>query len=210
MAKIRVLLVDDHPIVRAGIRMLLDAQRDIEIVGESGDGSQVTAMVHKLEPDVLILDVQLPGMTGVEITRQLMHSQNMVKVLALSAYDDVQYIRNLLDNGAAGYLTKEEAPDIIVDAIHGVYRGENGWISERAASQMKSWRENTSDTRRRLTRRELEVLQEIVNGRSNGEIGHSLRISEKTVEKHVSSILAKLNVGSRVEAAVMSIHERIV
>lgn len=208
--KIRVLLVDDHPIVRAGIRTLLSAQSNIEVVGETSDGTQVIPMVGELSPDVLVLDVQLPGLNGVEIARQIKSAQIPVYVLALSAHDDIQYIRNLLAHGAAGYLTKEEAADTIVEAIQGIARGEQGWLSRRVASQVSQWSLNPSAAKRDLTEREMDVLQEIVGGLSNQEIGRKLKISEKTVEKHVSSILAKLQVSSRVEAAVMAVQEHLV
>lgn len=205
-----MLLVDDHPIVRAGIRTLLSAQSNIEIVGETSDGTQVIPMVSELTPDVLVLDVQLPGLNGVEIARQIKSAQIPVYVLALSAHDDIQYIRNLLAHGASGYLTKEEAADTIVDAIQGIARGEQGWLSRRVASQVSQWSLNPSAAKRDLTEREMDVLQEIVGGLSNQEIGRRLKISEKTVEKHVSSILSKLNVSSRVEAAVMAVQENLV
>ncbi len=149
--KIRVILVDDHPIVRAGIRTLLSAQSNIEIVGETSDGTQVIPMVNELSPDVLVLDVQLPGLNGVEIARQIKAAQIPVYVLALSAHDDIQYIRNLLAHGASGYLTKEEAADTIVDAIQGIARGEQGWLSRRVASQVSQWSLNPSAAKRDLT-----------------------------------------------------------
>ena len=157
-----------------------------------------------------MLDVQLPGLNGVEIARQIKSAQLSVQVLALSAHDDIQYIRNLLAHGAAGYLTKEEAADTIVDAIVGIARGEHGWLSRRVASQMSLWMLNPTPGQRELTSRELDVLHQIVNGLSNQEIGRELSISEKTVEKHVSAILAKLEVNSRVEAAVLAVRENLV
>ncbi len=210
MNKIRVLLVDDHPIVRAGIRTLLSSQPNIEVIGETSDGTQVLPLVGELSPDVLVLDVQLPGLNGVEIARQIKSAQLPVQVLALSAHDDIQYIRNLLAHGAAGYLIKEEAADTIVEAIQGIARGEQGWLSRRVATQVSQWTLNPTAAQRDLTTRELDVLHEIVAGLSNQEIGRTLQISEKTVEKHVSSILSKLNVNSRVEAAVLAVQENLV
>jgi DNA-binding NarL/FixJ family response regulator len=210
MNKIRVLLADDHPIVRAGIRTLLSSQANIEVVGETSDGTQVIPLLGELTPDILVLDVQLPGLNGVEIARQIQSAQIPVHVLALSAHDDIQYIRNLLAHGAAGYLTKEEAADTIVEAIQGIARGEQGWMSRRVASQVSQWSLNQHAGKRELTNRELDVLHEIVAGLSNQEIGRKLKISEKTVEKHVSAILAKLEVNSRVEAAVMAVQQNLV
>ncbi len=189
---------------------MLSSQPNIEVIGETSDGMQVLPLVGELAPDVLVLDVQLPGLNGVEIARQIKSAQLPVQVLALSAHDDIQYIRNLLAHGAAGYLTKEEAADTIVEAIQGIARGEQGWLSRRVATQVSQWTLNPTATQRDLTARELDVLHEIVAGLSNQEIGRTLQISEKTVEKHVSSILAKLNVNSRVEAAVLAVQENLV
>ncbi len=136
MKKIRVLLIDDHPIVRAGIRMLLEKDSGIEVVGEADNGNQATSLVLKLNPDVLLLDMEMPGKNGVQVAQELNRMNAKVRILGLSAHDDPGYITSLLLNGAVGYLTKEEALDKIVDAVHGVARGETGWFSQRAMAQM--------------------------------------------------------------------------
>jgi DNA-binding NarL/FixJ family response regulator len=209
MAAIRVVLVDDHPVTRGGIRDLLDKAVDIEVVGEAGDGPEALRQVEELSPDVLLLDMEMPGMKGVEVARQLQAATSPVRVLALSAYDDVEYIRGVLSSGAAGYLTKEEVPQTIVEAVRGVARGEQGWLSRRVAAQMAAWAQEELE-RTELTKRELEVLALVVEGKTNQEIGLALGISDKTVEKHLEGIFGKLGVASRVAAAVHAVRDGLV
>jgi DNA-binding NarL/FixJ family response regulator len=207
MTHIRVVLADDHPIVRAGIRNLLEKAPDIEVVGEAHDGVEALSFVKTLMPDVLLLDMEMPGLKGVDVARQLKDAELPTHILALSAYDDKQYILGLLAVGAAGYLTKEEVPEIIIEAVRGVARGEQGWVSRRVAAQMAAWTrgEDSQGVMAALTSRELEVLEWVVAGRTNQEIGLELGISEKTVEKHLDAVFKKLGVASRVEAAVLAV-----
>ena len=207
MTPTKVLLVDDHPVVRAGIRNLLEKSPDIEVVGEAKDGNEAIEMVKQLNPDVLLLDMEMPGMTGNEVAQKLQASGARVKILALSAHDDKQYIQELLSNGAAGYLVKEEVPEAIIEAVRGVARGEQGWVSRRVAAQMSSWMRDDDHNHKGLTAREIEVLQAVVAGKTNQEIGLALGISEKTVEKHLEGVFSKLAVASRVEAAVRAVRE---
>ncbi len=206
MVKIKVLLVDDHPVVRLGIRHLLEGEPDIAVVGEAGDGFEAMRLVKELSPDIVLLDMEMPGMSGGDVVQRLHAEGVKVPVLALSAHDDKQYIQELLKNGAAGYLVKEELPATLTDAIRGVARGEQGWVSRRVAAQMTTWMMEAEPTVfRELTNREAEVLREIVSGKTNQEIALTLKISEKTVEKHLRGIFAKLQVETRVEAAVRAI-----
>ncbi|HLF26697.1 MAG TPA: response regulator transcription factor [Anaerolineae bacterium] len=210
MTTIRVMLADDHPIVRSGIRNLLERAPDIDVVGEANNGMEALRLVEELRPDVLLLDMEMPGLKGAEVARQLKATSSPVQILALSAYDDKQYIIGLLAAGAAGYLTKEEVPEAIIEAVRGVARGEQGWVSRRVAAQMATWtREGTSE-KTALTNRETEVLRLVVAGKTNLEIGASLGIRDKTVEKHLEAIFAKLGVASRVEAAVRAVREGLV
>lgn len=205
--EIRVILADDHPVVRTGIRTLLQQADDIVVVAETGNGNDVFRLVEQLSPDVLLLDMEMPGLSGVEVAMRLKAQESPVRVLALSAYDDEEYIRNLLLHGAAGYLTKEEAIEIIIDAVRGVSRGEEGWFSRRAIAQLSALTRNESNPVKELTNRELDVLRLIVSGKTNLEIGHALGISEKTVEKHIGAVFNKLQVSSRVEAAVLAVQQ---
>ena len=210
MSMIRVVLADDHPIVRSGIRNLLEQARDIEVVGEANDGTEALRLVQELAPDVLLLDMEMPGLTGTEVTRRLRDALPSVHILALSAYDDKQYIMGSLSSGAAGYLTKEEVPEAIVEAVRGVSRGEEGWVSRRVAAQMAAWTRTDDAAKSSLTGREIEVLRLVVAGKTNQEIGAALGISEKTAEKHLESVFSKLGVASRVEAAVRAVREGLV
>lgn len=210
MTATRVVLADDHPIVRAGIRNLLEKAPDIDVVGEANDGSEALRLVQELAPDVLLLDMEMPGLTGTEVARQLKAAGSPVRILALSAYDDKQYILGLLSSGAAGYLTKEEVPETIVEAVRGVSRGEEGWVSRRVAAQMAAWTRSEELKKTSLTSREVDVLRLVVAGKTNQEIGAALGISDKTVEKHLEAVFAKLGVSSRVEAAVRAVREGLV
>lgn len=209
MTTIRVILADDHPLAREGLRNLLEKAIDIDIVGETDDGTEALRLVEELVPDVLLLDMELPGLSGIEVAQQLRAAPTSTRILALSAHDDKEYIQGLLTSGAAGYLTKGEAPQTIVEAVRGVARGEQGWVSRQIAAQMATWtQEKFSGTA--LTDRETEVLKLVVAGKTNQEVGLALGISEKTVEKHLDGVFTKLNVNSRVEAAVRAVREGLV
>ncbi|MEX1019403.1 MAG: response regulator transcription factor [Litorilinea sp.] len=200
MAEIRVLLIDDHPIVRSGIRMLLEQAEDILVVAESDRGDDVMQMVHRHTPHVLLLDMEMPGKSGVEVAREIQAAGLSVRILALSAYDDDEYISSLLSNGAAGYLTKEEALHTIVDAVRGVARGEEGWFSRRAAAQIAAIARRQPEETPQLTEREKEVLTRLAEGWTNARIAQDLTVSERTVRFHLSNIYDKLGFSSRSEA----------
>ncbi|MBV7339185.1 response regulator transcription factor [Chloroflexi bacterium TSY] len=200
MNKIRVLLIDDHPIVRSGIRVLLEQAGDIVVVGESDRGHDALDLVKQLMPDILLLDMEMPGKSGVEIARELKEAQLPIRVLGLSAYDDDQYIMNLLSSGAAGYLTKEEALETIVDAVRGVARGEEGWLSRRAAASMAASTRQETRNHIQLTAREEEVLNLLAEGWTNNRIASELHLSERTVRFHLTNIYDKVGVSTRAEA----------
>lgn len=200
MKKIRVLMIDDHPIVRSGIRMLLERSGDIEVVGEAERGDDAVGLIKRLKPDVLLLDMEMPGKSGVEVARDVEAANLPVRVLALSAHDDEEYIMNLLANGAAGYLTKEEALDTIIIAIHGVANGEEGWLSRRAAARMATMTRKKQRDLIDLTEREEEVLKLVADGWTNNRIATELTLSERTVRFHLTNIYDKLGITSRAEA----------
>lgn len=206
MTKIRVVLADDHPVVRTGIRALLERAPDILIVAEAENGAEVLQLVKEHMPDVLVLDIEMPHLSGVEVAQQLKQQEMPVRILALSAYSDDHYVQKILLTGASGYLTKEEAPRMIIDAVRGVALGEEGWMSRRAIAQMSALARN-NDAQSELTAREREVLVQVAEGKTNQEIALKLNISESTVEKHVGALLAKLKVASRVEAAVRAVRK---
>lgn len=204
MPSIRVGLADDHPSLRAGIRARLERETDIEVVGEAGTGEEALQLVAEREPHVLLLDMEMPGLSGVEVARRLQMAETPVRVLALSAHDNEEYILKLLDSGAAGYLTKHEPLETIVSAVRGVARGEDGWLSRDVAAALMRHRRDQmfleEDPARVLSEREREVLLHLAAGESNKQIADLLYISESTVKKHVNNIYFKLDVSSRAEA----------
>ncbi|HEX9924540.1 MAG TPA: response regulator transcription factor [Anaerolineae bacterium] len=206
----RVILADDHPLVRASIRNMLNAAPGIEVIGEASNGSEALSLVDNLAPDVLLLDMEMPGLTGVEVAQKLQQIDSPVHVLALSAYDDTEYISGLLASGAAGYLTKDEAPHTIIKAVQGVARGETGWLSRRVSTRLDRLTSGQKSEETALTGQEIAVLRLIVAGKTNTEIGLLLGTALKTVEKEIQSLLDKLGVTSRVEAAVRAVQERLV
>ena len=204
MTTIRVALADDHPSLRAGIRARLEREKDIEVVGEASTGEEALRLATDLKPHVLLLDMEMPDISGVEVAKRLKASEAPVRILALSAHDNEEYILKLLDSGAAGYLTKHEPLETIVAAVRGVARGEDGWLSRDVAAALMHHRRSRLDLEedplRVLSEREREVLYHIAKGESNQQIGDHLFITESTVKKHVNNIYFKLEVGSRAEA----------
>ncbi len=198
---IRVLLADDHPALRVGLRVLLDRAPDVSVVGEADDGDAALADVVALLPDVAVLDCQLPGLDGVAVAREVRRRELPVRVVALSAYDDDKYLAGMRGAGAAGYLLKSEAPAEIVDAVRAVHRGESLW-TEAQLARARRWEEEVVRLRESLTDREREVLLLVAQGLSNKEIAQALVVTVRTVDFHVSNVLRKLDAVSRVEAAV--------
>lgn len=209
MSDIRVLIADDHPIVCQGIRNLLGPAEGITVVGEAKNGVETLQMIEKLRPDVVLLDMELPDISGVEVVKKVIEAKLSVRILGLSSHDDRQYISELLALGTAGYLIKDEVPDAIIEAVRGVARGETGWISRKVAVKLTQILQNKEDYKD-FTPREMDVLRLVVEGKTNAEIGLALGISEKTVEKHLEAIFRKMGVASRVEAAVMAVRENYI
>lgn len=196
---IRVLLADDHPLFRAGVRTLLDRAADIEVVGEAATGTEALDLVRARRPDVLLLDMEMPEMTGVEVVERLRAVGAEVRILVLSAYNDDEYVSALLRGGAAGYLIKDEAPERIVAAVRSVARGRREVFSKRVAEQSRR-RTGAEPPRPALSPREREVLRLIAEGLDNGTVAARLFIAESTVKNHVTNIFAKLAVRTRAEA----------
>lgn len=200
MSKIRVLLADDHTIVRQGLRALLDSQEDIEVVGEAEDGRQAFEKTKELVPDVVVIDITMPNLNGIEATRQIKKLNPEIKVLVLTVHDNEEYIHQILQAGASGYLLKESAVTDLVSAINAVKKG--GIFLSPAISKVvvkdyiRHAEEGTGDfdSLNILTNREREVLQLIAEGHTNREVAHLLKLSVKTVDVHRSHIMEKLNI----------------
>ncbi|MBX3000162.1 MAG: response regulator transcription factor [Caldilineaceae bacterium] len=209
MATIRLIIADDHPILRKGIRTLLEDSRLVEVVEEASTGREALDLVDKHCPDVLLLDVDMDDMSGLDVAEELYKKGSPVRVLILSAYDDIEHIQRLMKCGVAGYLLKDEASKVIVQAVEEIAHGQVGWFSHQINQQ---WQRSMSDEpdRRLLTERELQVLRLASQGKTNNGIAYALGISEKTVEKHLDSIYRKLDVRSRTEAAVVAIQGELI
>jgi DNA-binding NarL/FixJ family response regulator len=203
-----VLVVDDHQVVRHGLRTFLDIQDDIEVVGEAGDGGEAVEQAEALRPDVMLLDLQLPSVDGVEALRMLRDRHNTTRVLVLTSFTEPAKVVPALRAGAAGYLFKDVEPEALAQAIRAVHAGQVLLEPEVASALLKG----DSDEGRAgaLTDREREVLAEIARGRSNREIARALVLSEKTVKTHVSSILAKLGLADRTQAALYAVRSGLV
>jgi len=210
MSDIRVLIADDHPIVCKGIRNLLEPAVGIAVVGDAHSGTEALQLIESLRPDVVLLDVELADMSGIDVIRRLNEANISVRVLGISSYDDREFISQLLALGASGYLLKDELPEQIIEAVRGVARGETGWVSRKVAAKLSQILQKDQDGVADLTRRELDVLRLVVEAKTNGEIGMLLGISEKTVEKHLDTIFRKLGVASRVEAAVLAVRSDLI
>ena len=211
MPNVRVLIVDDHPVVRSGIKSILDASVGIEVIGEAQNGAEALQMVEDAQPDVALLDMKLPDISGVEIVKKIYASGSKTRVLGLSSYNDREFISQLLNYGASGYLLKEEVPDLIVEAVRGVAGGEPGWMSRKVAAMLSEFLSKESkEDGYGLTPREMDILRLIVEGMTNDQTGVILGISVKTVENNLRTIYRKMDVVSRVEAAVKAVRDSIV
>ena len=207
MEAITVVLADDHPVLREGMRNLLEQQRDIKVVGEAGNGHEAVAAVRALKPDIVLMDVVMPRLNGIEATKQIKKTNPTTAVLILSAYDDDRYVLGLLDAGAAGYLLKNATGQEVIQAIRSVHAGEavlHPAVAARllARAGRLSPRHAPVDSEEPLTGRELEVLQLAARGHSNKEIANELVLSVPTVKAHLVNIFNKLGVGSRTEAVL--------
>jgi DNA-binding NarL/FixJ family response regulator len=202
---ISVLIVDDHPVVRRGLRVLLEVQDDIEVAGEAGDAGTALALAAEHAPDVILLDLKLPGMDGIAVLGELKARDSAARVLVLTSATEPAAASLAVRSGAAGVLYKDVDPDALVRAIRSVHDGHLLFAPEAAGSLVRSV--SAVAGLDALTGREREVLAEIAKGRSNREIARALGVAEKTVKTHVSSVLAKLGVQDRTQAALLAVRE---
>ncbi len=196
MKKISVLLVDDHTVVRQGLRALLSSEEGLEVIGEAENGRQAVALARKTPPDVVVMDIAMPLLNGLEATRQILRNTPSARILVLTSYSDDECVEQLMQAGAAGYLIKQTAANDLLKAIREVQRG-NAYFSPAIAKRLKdrcraAWTSGRKGGE--LTTREAEVLQLIAEGFSNKQIASELEISIKTVEKHRQQVMNKLNI----------------
>lgn len=209
---IRVLIADDHAIVRKGIRALLTQAGGIEVVGEAGDGRQAVDLADELRPDVVLMDLLMPEMDGIEATRQIVARQQRVRILVLTSFATDDKVFPAIKAGALGYLLKDSDPHDLVQAIHQVYRGESSLHPTIARKVLQELAQppDRPPTPDPLTEREVAVLRLMAQGLSNQEIADRLYISDATVRSHVSNILGKLHLANRIQAALYALREGLV
>jgi DNA-binding NarL/FixJ family response regulator len=207
---IKVLLVDDHQVVRRGLRTFLEVQDDIEVVGEAADGAEGVDRAEELRPDVILMDVKMPGMDGVDALRRLRELDNPARVLVVTSFTEQRTVVPALRAGAAGYVYKDVDPDALAGAIRSVHAGHI-LLQPEVADALLAQEGSNSGTGRAgsLTEREREVLGLIADGRSNREIARALVLSEKTVKTHVSNILMKLDLADRTQAALWAVRHGV-
>jgi DNA-binding NarL/FixJ family response regulator len=208
---IDVLIADDHGVVRSGLAMLIERQADMSVVGEAADGIAAVELALAQRPDVAVLDVSMPGLTGPQAARQIHAHDDGIGLLMLSMHEDERYFFDALDAGALGYVPKRAADSDLIKAIRTVAAGRTFVSSSTQQTLMRRWLEEDPGTRREeLTARELEVVKLIAEARTNRQIAEALKVSEKTVESHRGNVLAKLGMRDRVELARYAIRRGLV
>lgn len=214
---IRVLLADDQEVLRVGMRMLLESEPDIEVVGEASTGSEAVDLARSVEADVILMDVQMPDMDGIEATRRLTEdTSTTARILIVTTFQREDYLLDALRAGASGFLLKTTPPDELVDAVHVVAEGKS-LLDPTITGQVIDWLAagevgeiDPSPLLEHLTDREVDVLIEVAAGLSNSEIGEKLFVAESTVKTHVSSVLSKLHLRDRVQAVVFAYENGVV
>ncbi len=193
---IKILLADDHTIVRQGLKMILSSQADLQVVGEAANGRETVELAQQLKPDVVLLDVAMPELNGIDATRRMMETNPRLRILVLSMHKEAVYVREILKAGARGYLLKDVIDTELVNAVRSVARGD-GYISPAVSGALLSdYRQNVTDPVDLLTKREREVLQLIAAGKTNKEVAAQLNLSVYTVDSHRGKIMEKLNLHS--------------
>ena len=218
MDRIRILVIDDHPLFRQGLRDVLQSEEDIEVVGEGSNGQQAIELTHALQPDALILDINLPGMNGLQVTRQLRSEHCTSAVVMLTAYDDAEQVLHAFRAGGSAYCPKDVTPHKLVQVLRQVVQGHyvvgghvfdleglQAWLETSVEKAGRSYVDDSREAFSPLSPREMEILQHVTRGLSNKEIALSLGISHQTVKNHMTAILHKLDVEDRTQAAVYAL-----
>jgi DNA-binding NarL/FixJ family response regulator len=209
--KIRILIADDHAVVREGTRKMLEREADLKVVAEASDGEEAVRLVGENMPDIVIMDINMPKLDGIEATKRIKLLYPKVSILILSAYDDDQFVFSLIEGGAAGYLLKSASGREIVDAVRAVSTGESALHPAIARKVLNRFASSTKPTKTRpkepLSERELEVLRMATRGLSNHQIADELCLSLRTVQAHLAHIFNKLQVSSRTEAVVYGLKQ---
>ncbi|MEH7490741.1 response regulator transcription factor [Neobacillus niacini] len=210
---IRILITDDHHVVRRGLAFFLKTQKDIEIIGEAGNGREAVELTRTLKPDLILMDLVMPEMDGIQATKMIKTEMPEIKIIMLTSFSDQDHVIPALEAGASGYQLKDIEPDELIDCIRKIMSGENQ-LHPKATSHLLANLSNKENKERnlleQLTKRELDVLREIAKGKSNKEIASTLFITEKTVKTHVSNLLAKLELADRTQAALFAVKNQLV
>jgi DNA-binding NarL/FixJ family response regulator len=207
----KLLIADDHGIVRGGLKLLLDRQPDMEVVAEAADGVEAVELALRVRPDICVLDVAMPRMTGLQATVEIRAHAPEISVLVLSMHDDERYLYEALQAGAAGYVLKREADTVLVAAVRAVARGEPFMTNAAERSLVREWmQDDSTGPVEPLTLREREVLKLIAEAFTNKEIGETLHLAEKTVESHRANLLRKLGMRDRVELVRYAIRRGLI
>jgi DNA-binding NarL/FixJ family response regulator len=215
MKKVRILLADDHTVMRAGLRALLERQPNLEVVGEAGDGRQTVELAASHVPDVVVMDIAMPNLNGVEATRRMVSKQPTISVVILSMYSDESYVMRALEAGARAYLLKDSAVTDLIRAIEAISQGKSFFspkigriLAEEYVHALKQ--KGVADSYELLTPREREILQLLAEGKTNKEVATSLNISVYTAETHRGNILQKLNLHSTAELVLYAVRKGII
>jgi DNA-binding NarL/FixJ family response regulator len=210
---IRILIADDHHVVRRGLAFFLKTQKDIEIIGEAGNGREAVELARKLKPDLILMDLVMPEIDGIQATKIIKNEMPDIKIMMLTSFSDQDHVIPALEAGASGYQLKDIEPDELINCIKKIMNGENQ-LHPKATSHLlanlSNKESNGKNVIEQLTKRELDVLKEIARGKSNKEIASSLFITEKTVKTHVSNLLAKLELADRTQAALFAVKNQLV
>ncbi len=212
MSKIRILIADDHAMVREGLKQLIELEDDIIVVAQAGNGSEAIEKIIEYKPDIVLLDINMPELNGLEVLAYLRDNEINANVIILTIHNEVEYLYKAVDIGVKGYVLKDSESDVLIRAVRSVHDGESYIQPNMAALLFKKMNNEDSNNSHnsRLTKREIEVLKLITEGMLNKEIAHKLCISEKTVKNHVSNIFKKIEVSDRTQAAVFAIKNQIV